>query len=92
MIHRLGVKSDDAEVDDQGVDSDHTNPRVWLGRLRVGLRLGVESAHANPRVWLGRLRVGLRLSVESAHANPRDHNGRRQVWAEPRRLVSPCRG
>ena len=34
MIYRLDVKSDDAEVDDQGVDSAHANPRVWLGRLR----------------------------------------------------------
>ena len=34
MIYRLGVKSDDAEVDDQGVDSAHANPRVWLSRLR----------------------------------------------------------
>ena len=32
MIYRLGVKSDDAEVD-HGVDSAHANPRVWLDRL-----------------------------------------------------------
>ena len=34
MIYRLGVKLDDAEVDDHGIDSAHANPRVWLGRLR----------------------------------------------------------
>ena len=33
MIYRLGVKSDDAEIEDHGVDSAHANPRVWLDRL-----------------------------------------------------------
>ena len=33
MIYRLGVKSNDAEVDDHGVDSAHANPRVWLDRV-----------------------------------------------------------
>ena len=48
MIYRLGVKSDDAEVDDHGVDSAHANPRVWIPttRARFGPNLGAESTHA----------------------------------------------
>ena len=48
MIYRLDVKSDDAEIEDHGVDSAHANPRVWIptAHARFGPNLGVESTHA----------------------------------------------
>ena len=48
MIYRLGVKSDDAEIEDHGVDSAHANPRVWIptAHARFGPNLGAESTHA----------------------------------------------
>ena len=60
MIYRLGVKSDDAEIEDHGVDSAHANPRVWIptAHARFGPNLGAESAHAE---------IG-QLGVESSHA------------------------
>ena len=61
MIYRLGVKSDDAEVDDHGVDSAHANPRVWItmAHARFGPNLDAESAHAE---------IG-QLGAESSHAD-----------------------
>ena len=61
MIYRLGVKSDDAGVEDHGVDSAHANPRVWIimAHARFGPNLGVESAHTE---------IG-QLGAESSHAD-----------------------
>ena len=47
MINRLGVKSDNAEI--EGSALSRPTPTLGFGSAVCGLRLGVESAHANPR-------------------------------------------
>jgi hypothetical protein len=77
MIYRLGVKSDNAEIEDHGVDSAHANP---MALIRPTPTLGF--GFPQPAPGLGRTSA---LSRPTPRLTTRRQFTERRAWA-PRRF------